>query len=109
VGKLLYGDADIGIDIDDRALAHIQVVIGAKLRRGECFFFSWTDDRSVGGGRSSIWLQRSILLYFRYSGSKNTSINREWLKTLTRSANSGQGLIYTLEPDGPTSTPGGHV
>jgi hypothetical protein len=109
MGKLLYGDADIEIDFDDRALAHLQIVIGSKLRRGESFFFSWKDHIDVGDGRSSIWIDRAIPMYFKYSGGKNPLINRGWLEALTNSANSGQGLVFTPEPGGATPPPKGHV
>ena len=98
MGKILYGDSGMEVVFDDRAMAHLQLVINSKLRRNEGFFLSWKDDVSVGDGRSSIWLSASIPLYFRYSGSKPISINREWLETLTLSANSTQGLQYTPEP-----------
>jgi hypothetical protein len=98
MGKILYGDSGIEVVFDDRAMAHLQLVIGAKLRRNESFFFSWKDDPGVGDARSSIWLSASIPLYFRYSGSKPVTINREWLETLTLSANSTAGLQFTGEP-----------
>ncbi|KFF58097.1 ATP-dependent DNA ligase, partial [Cryobacterium sp. MLB-32] len=43
MGKLTY-DSSLTADFDDRVLAHIQLVIGTKLRRGESFYFSWRDD-----------------------------------------------------------------
>ena len=109
MGKILYGDSGIEVIFDDRAMAHLQLIIGAKLRRGESFFFSWKDDPSVGDGRSSIWLSASIPLYFRYSGSKPVSINREWLEVLTLSANSTVGLQFTTEPNGQTNAPKSQV
>jgi len=105
MGKILYGDSGIEVVFDDRAMAHLQLVIGAKLRRGESFFFSWKDDPSVGDGRSSVWLSSAIPLYFRYSGSKPVAINREWLELLTQSANSAAGLQFTAEPNAPTPAP----
>jgi hypothetical protein len=109
MGKLLYGESEIVIEFEDRALTHLQIVIGAKLRRGESFFFSWRDHDSVGSGRSSIWLDSAIPLYFKFSGGKMPLVNREWLQTLTDSANSGQGLIYSDEPGVRSSAPRGHV
>jgi hypothetical protein len=109
MGKMIYGDSDIEIEFDDRSLTHVQVVIGSKLRRGESFFFSWKDDPAIGDGRSSIWLDRSIPLYFKYFGGKNPTINREWLGILSDSANSGQGLVFTTEPGGITPPPRTHV
>jgi hypothetical protein len=38
------------------------------------------------------------------------TLNREWLEVLTSSANSGQGLIFSEEPNGSkTNPPRGHV
>ena len=105
MGKILYGDSGIEVVFDDRSMAHLQLVIGAKLRRNEGFFFAWKDDPSVGDGRSSIWLSPAIPLYFRYSGSKPVTINREWLEILTLSANSSAGLTFTAEPNGQTAPP----
>jgi len=98
MGKILYGDAGTEIVFDDRDMAHLQLVIGAKLRRRESFFFTWREDPSVGDGRSSIWIDAAIPLYFKYYGSKAPTINREWLELLTLSANSAQGMQFMSEP-----------
>jgi hypothetical protein len=100
MGKILYGDAGTEIVFDDRDMAHLQLVIGAKLRRRESFFFTWREDASVGDGRSSIWIDAAIPLYFKYYGSKPPTINREWLELLTLSANSAQGMQFMTEPQG---------
>lgn len=105
MGKLIYGDSGITVEVDDRALMHLQIVIGAKLRRGDSFFFSWTDDTKIGAGRWSLWMNKSIPLYFKFSGSKTPTLNREWIAVLTDSSNSGQGLIFTAEPGGTTPAP----
>lgn len=47
-------DASLKVDFEDRVLAHLQIVIGAKLRRGESFYVSWRDDESVGDGRTAV-------------------------------------------------------
>ena len=64
MGKLTY-DSTLTVDFDDRVLAHLQLVIGAKLRRHESFYFSWRDDPAVGDGRSTLWLHPTIPLYFK--------------------------------------------
>ena len=38
MGRLHYGDHTF--DMDDRLLAHLQLIIGVKLRHGENFFMS---------------------------------------------------------------------
>jgi hypothetical protein len=105
VGKLLYGDSEIVIEFDDRAMAHLQIVIAAKLRRKESFFFSWKEEVAAGGGRSSIWFSTSIPLYFKFYGGKLPTINLEWVKILSASANSSRGLVLTDEPGGVRMTP----
>jgi hypothetical protein len=107
VGKLTY-DSTLTVDFEDRTLAHLQIVIGAKLRRGEALYFSWKDDNSLGDGRSAIWLHPAIPLYFKYLGGRFPTINRAWIDELMAAANSGTGLLITPEPDLPTdSDPGG--
>jgi hypothetical protein len=98
MGKILYGEAGTEIVFDDRDMAHLQLVFGAKLRRRESFFFTWKEDPSTGEGRSSIWVDAAIPLYFKYYGSKAPTINREWLEQLTMSANSAQGMQFISEP-----------
>ncbi|HEV7951142.1 MAG TPA: ATP-dependent DNA ligase [Glaciihabitans sp.] len=98
MGRLLYGDSGLVIEFDDRTLSHIHLVINAKLRRSEGFFFSWKDDPSAGNGRSSIWLENSIPLYFKFSTCERHAINREWLEQLTLSANQPQGMFLLNEP-----------
>ena len=74
MGKLAY-DRSLTIDFDDRTLAHLQIVIGMKMRRGESFYFSWKDDQQVGDGRTSIWLHPTIPLVYKYYGSRSPAIN----------------------------------
>lgn len=98
VGTLLYGNAGTEISFDDRALAHLQIVITAKLRRREGFVFTWTNAPGAGSGRSAIWLDPSSTLFFRYFGSKPPIINRDWIEVLAATSNTPTGLVFTPEP-----------
>jgi hypothetical protein len=98
MGSLQYGVAGPAIEFSDRALIHIQIVITGKLRRHESFLFSWTDSVELGSGRSSIWLDSSIPLFYRYLGSRMPSVNQAWLADLRRTADSGTGMLFTPEP-----------
>jgi hypothetical protein len=105
MGKLLYGNSELEIEFDDRVLAHLQVVIGAKLRRHEGFYFSWRDDPAIGDGRSSIWLETSIPLMFRFTSAVRQELSQEWLEQLRHSSNQTQGLLLTPEPGQVLVTP----
>jgi hypothetical protein len=111
MGHLFYGDSGAGVDVPDRALAHLQIVIITKLRRGESFAFSWIEPVSSGSGRSTIWLHPMATLRFVFAGNRTPAINSVWLEQLTELANSNGGLHCTTEPsDTPPSDvlPGWH-
>ena len=97
MGKLVYAET-WEIPLDDRTLAHVQIVVGTKLRRQEGFFFSWDDGVEHGGGRGAIWIDQGVALRFRYDHDRMPQISREWLEQLTLSSNSPQGLTLTAEP-----------
>jgi len=94
MGHLLYGSTPTVIDLDDRTLAHVELVTLAKLRRNESF--ALTLDGATGG-RSTIWLNSSSTIEFRFDTAKN-EINREWLDLLIDTANSTGGMRVLPEP-----------
>jgi hypothetical protein len=44
MGTFTYGPTSTDVTFDDRLLAHLRTVIVTKLRRAECFLFTWTDE-----------------------------------------------------------------
>jgi hypothetical protein len=98
---MLTYDSKLSATIDDRVLAHLQVVIWAKLRRGESFAFSWSESVSEGSGRKSIWISSNISLAFEYFGSRTPVLNPAWIQALAKSANSTGGLHVVPEPPAP--------
>jgi len=105
VGVLLYGDAGMRVQFDDRVLAHLQLVIGSKLSRSQSFFMSWRDGKSSGDGQSGIWISRGMPLYFSYKSSGRIAINREWIRELALSADTSGGLFVSAEPGGDGNLP----
>ena len=97
MGRFSY-DGKISVDFDDRVLAHLQAVIGAKLRRGESFMFTWIDDDSIGDGHTAVWLNPTSTISFKYFGKRNAALNRSWIERLMMSANSTGGLRIIPEP-----------
>ncbi|MFJ4999674.1 ATP-dependent DNA ligase [Microbacterium sp. NPDC088619] len=97
MGKFIYENG-VKTEIEDRALTHLQLVITAKLRRGEPFTFSWREDTSTGGGRTSVWVHAGSSLVFKYHGSRQPAINREWIEALAFTANAPTGLYLVPEP-----------
>lgn len=99
MGKFTY-ETNTSISFEDRLLAHLQAVIMAKTRRGESFTFTWKDDMSTGGGRTTVHIHPHASLVFKYSGGRTPSLNPAWLHALNYTANSGRGLYIVPEPQG---------
>jgi hypothetical protein len=96
MGTLQYDG--VLVEFDDRLLAHLQIVIVGKIRRGESFLMSWRDASETGNGHSAVWIHPAQNLYFKFAGGRNAAINQEWLSQLTDSANSARGMLITREP-----------
>ena len=100
MGKLKYDNLS-EVTFDDRALAHLQVVIAAKLRRNESFNFSRQKPVEQGSGRTTIWVHPAIPLVYEFDGSRTPALNRMWVDALMITANSAMGLHLIPEPTAP--------
>jgi hypothetical protein len=98
MGKFIYGIPNVEVEIEDRLLAHLKVVITSKLRRNEGFTFTWQNTDGDDTTHSSVWLDEGIPISFEIGGPHDPPLNREWLEELNRSANSAGGLKPTPEP-----------
>ena len=107
MGTFYYGGETTAIEIGDRTLAHLKVVISTKLRRGESFTLSWRHPEDQLRGRSTIWLHPSIPLRFVFDDPEPTELSRQWLEELANSAHSSGGIQLVAEHVDPAtgSTP----
>jgi hypothetical protein len=103
MGHLIY-DSRTRTELDDRALAHLQIVIVNKLRRRESFTFSWKNPASEGDGRRTIWIAPEIPLEFVYLGGRAPSINMAWVEAMMLAANTSAGLHLVREPAAASSS-----
>ncbi|MEA9987239.1 MULTISPECIES: hypothetical protein [Subtercola] len=95
MASLIYGSPGTTVQFDDRTLAHLRVVLLAKLRREEKFALNFTD--SVTANARTLWFHPAIALQFEFDSSAEISLNRAWVDALTASANSGAGLRVVAE------------
>lgn len=96
MGTLHYGATGEPIEMPDRILAHLKVLVSTKLRRNESFSLSW--DRLSDGAveRSSIWLHCSIQLRFQIDAEAAKQLDRTYLQQLADQANSSTGVVIDL-------------
>lgn len=97
MGSLYYGSNAQPIDMPDRMLAHVKVVVSTKLRRGESFTMSWSHIDGQSPGRTTIWLQPAIPLRFVFDSAEIEVIDRVALEQLSHAANSSGGLVIALD------------
>lgn len=97
MGTIYYGGSATPIHIEDRALAHLKVVVATKLRRGESFTLTWRHPEDEPRGRSTIWLHPSIPLRFVFDEPETPELSREWLEELSQTANSSGGIMLVAE------------
>jgi len=97
VGTIFYGGSATPIHIEDRALAHLKVVIATKLRRNESFTVSWRHPEDQPRGRSTLWLHPSIPLRFVFDDPEPAELSRQWIEDLAQSANSSGGIMLVPE------------
>lgn len=97
MGRFIYDTIANSVEIEDRTLAHLRVVIMNKLRRSESFMFT-VDLDSEGISRRSFWMSPSIPLQFAFHGGREPRLNRMWIETLMISASSPNGLFVVPEP-----------
>lgn len=95
MGKLLYSAAQFSATFTDRELAHLKLVMVAKLRRNEPFTFSWDKPE---GGRVSLWIAGQVPLIFEFDNATPVEINRDWIDEMSQAASSLNGLVLIQEP-----------
>ncbi len=93
MAHLYYGTESLPVELPDRVLAHVKVVIATKLRRGESFMLSWEHPGDVGA--TSIWMQPSIPLRFVFDSAEPESLDGAYLQQLAHTANSSRGLVLS--------------
>ncbi|HWM16177.1 MAG TPA: ATP-dependent DNA ligase [Microbacterium sp.] len=96
MGRFIYDTMANSVDIDDRTLAHLRIVVMNKLRRTESFMFDV--EVGDGSGRRSFWMHPSVPMQFHFFGSRNPRINRAWIEDLMQAASGPSGLTITPEP-----------
>lgn len=109
LGLLIYGPATAEIEMDDRLLAHLRIVILTKMRNHESFSLSWSVDANQGSGRETLWVHPSIPLRFRFYGSRPPAINRAWIDLMIAAAHRGDLRIMAEPLPGDGEARGGYA
>ena len=92
MGKLFYSSDPQAIEIDDRLLQYLQVVLSTKLRRNESFTITWTDTEAAHT-RTTLWVQPAISMRFEYASAEPQRRSGGYLRQLADQAAMSSGLM----------------
>ena len=98
MGTLHYIAAQYAAEIEDRTLAHLQIVICNKLRRNERFTLTLSPADGFSGSETVLWFASSLPVRFSYASAAHLDINTAWLYQLADAACSRTGLRIVPEP-----------
>ena len=96
MGRFVYSRMSPSVEIDDRTLAHVRIVVMNKLRRRESFMFD--TQAGDGSGRRSYWINAGVPIQFHFYGTRTHRINRHWIDVLLASAGGADGMRVLAEP-----------
>lgn len=97
MGTLYYGASRTPVRMDDRALAHLQMVITTKLRRGEGFMIHWDENPEGSASRGGMWIHTSCDLAYEFVGAREPSLDKEELDRMMLAASANSGLRVMAE------------
>jgi hypothetical protein len=97
LGTLHYGASRTSLHMEDRALAHLQVVITTKLRRNEGFLIQWERPRDSGSGRGGFWVHPNCDLAYEYEAALDAALDPEELERMMMAASGTGGVRVTAD------------
>ncbi|MFH8249252.1 hypothetical protein ACH3VR_02635 [Microbacterium sp. B2969] len=92
MGNLYYGVVATPVWMPDRLLAHLKVVISAKLRRNESFTITWPHPAAEMWGSTTIRVQPAIPMRFVFDEPEGEPLDATWLQKLA-DASTRRGIV----------------
>lgn len=91
MGRLTYQDRHV-LDIEDRLLSHLRVVVMNKLRRQEAFMLMAPHPEQ---GTLSLWLHPATPIVFQFYGSRPPQLDKALIEEMMEDASGPNGLVLT--------------
>ena len=92
-----HGDLAAGFDLDDILLAHLKLVIIAKLRRGESFVVTVPALEHGCQVREALWVNPSVPMRFVMDEADVPLLDHHRLESLMAQANTLGGIVLMAE------------
>jgi hypothetical protein len=101
MGRFVYGGSDSNaFTIDDRTLAHLELAIGTKFRRGEAFILTLRGrELPSGHGYREFWMHPAVWMHFHIERPEAARpLNPAWVAAMVAAASTDRGLSLVREP-----------
>ena len=92
MGTLHFGSTRTPLHLDDRLLAHLEIVITSKLRRGEGLLLWWVQPGDDTPRRGACWITSATELLYLFDSVDVVAIDRDELERLSVESNSSRGI-----------------
>lgn len=89
MGRLIYQERHV-LDIEDRLLSHLRVVIMNKLRRQEPFMLMAPHSEQ---GMLSLWLHPATPITMQFYGSRAPQLDSHLIEQMMHDASGPNGLV----------------
>lgn len=89
MGRMIYQERHV-LDIEDRLLSHLRVVIMNKLRRQEPFMLMAPHPEH---GTLSIWMHPATPLVLQFYGSRAPQLDGQLIEQMMQDASGPNGLV----------------
>lgn len=93
MGRLHYDGSADPVLIDDVELAHLKVVLAAKLRRHESFMMTWHPEGGGPPGKATIWIHPAIPLQLFFDSAATPEIDPHHVEEIMHALNSTGELV----------------
>jgi hypothetical protein len=97
MGILKYSRDAVAVYLDDRTLAHLHIVMAAKLRDGSSFVVTGLASLARNA-RDAVVIEPRTPLQLTYTEKVDLSLNPRWLDAIRAASSKSLGIVLVSEP-----------
>ena len=97
MGILKYSRDAVAVYLDDRTLAHLHIVMAAKLREGSSFVVTGLASLARNA-RDAVVIEPRTPLQITYTERGDVSLNPRWLEAIRAASAKSLGIVLVSEP-----------
>lgn len=97
MGILTYSRDAVAVYLDDRTLAHLHIVMAAKLREGRTFVVTGLASLARNA-RDAVVIEPRTPLQLTYTERSDVALNPRWLEAIRAASSKTLDIVLVAEP-----------